>query len=128
MSEDDFVIYKYTRAEAIEDGVLIDQPLTGLAHQYGINFHCAMSQALYALIKPPGTGEEVTKEIEWRMWDMLTMFRDAVWYDQNKSHQLTFVFGLTKRPGQFEEITVKAVCGPGDDETPVLTFMLPDED
>ena len=47
--------------------------------------------------------------------------------EQGRGGMLTAVpaLGAERWP---KEVTLKAVCGPGDDRKPVITVMLPEED
>lgn len=44
------VIHAYTRAQAIEDGVLVD--LSGLASEAGFRWPLAVTQAVWAVVEP----------------------------------------------------------------------------
>ena len=123
--DDAEVIYAYTRAQALEDGVLIDVSET--AKEAGIKFSVALTATVYGqyVEVPEGvTGQDETG----RLWDILWMFRCAA----AKVDGSTLLFKLHVRndnqDGTPPLVTLKAECGPGDDVEPVITIMLPEED
>jgi hypothetical protein len=62
------------------------------------------------------------------LWDVLHMFRLAA----RHADESLIMFRLHVRNDNRERtpplVTLKAICGPGDDPAPVITIMLPDED
>lgn len=143
MLENAFVISSYSRAEAIEDGTLVD--VSTVAREAGIKFPVALSRAVWeAYVKVP-EGVEAQDEAG-RLWDVLWMLRasirksggsDAVLYklyvatpdrgDWRSNEQLPERgTGLSRATHRL--VTLKALCHPGDDPEPVITIMLPDED
>jgi hypothetical protein len=125
--DDAEVIYAYTRAQAIEDGVLID--VTETAKEAGVKFPVAMTSAVWGkyVEVPEGVNHQDERG---RLWDIVWMFRHAA---HNFSGDTLF-YKLYVRNHNRERldsrdlITLKAVCGPGDTPEPVITIMLPDED
>ncbi len=120
------VIYAYTRAQAIEDGELVDASET--AREAGIRFPVAMTRTVWG--KYVEVPEGVTCQDErGRLWDILWMLRCNA-----RRGGDTLFFKLYVRNHNRERldrrdlVTLKAVCGPGDDAQPVITIMLPDED
>ena len=138
------MIYSYTRAQAIEDGVLVDlsdpsftfRPGLNILKEAGIKFPVAMTSAAFARViqdsdepLPPG------QDVSGRLWDVLTMFKfyarknggDTILFPvcvQNWVH----VKGKRTERARQENVQLKAICGPGDTAEPVITIMLPDED
>ena len=121
------VIYSCTRAQALEDGVLVD--VSEMAKEAGIKFPVALTATVYGkyVEVPDGvTGQDETG----RLWDILWMFRCAA----SRCQGDTLQFQLYVRSHNRERldhrdlVTLKAVCGPGDQGEPVITIMLPDED
>ena len=134
------VIYAYTRAQAIEDGVLID--VTETAREAGIKFPTVLTSAVWAdYVAVPDEFKGHQDEMG-RLWDVLWMFSCAVrsgritgdtgtfeviiakpdkgdWRDNEKAHE----GNRTQRL-----VTLKAVCGPSDDGSPCITIMRPEED
>jgi hypothetical protein len=134
------VIHAYTRAQAIEDGVLVDlnqKPtaqdkditnLDAILREAGIIYPCAMTETAFMEWLNPG--EQDVKDgqsIAGRLWDMLTIFKSAVNRSRGPLDIIRFRFIVWKN-GRQRNADLKAICGPGDTAAPVITFMLPDED
>jgi len=121
------VISSYSRAQAIEDGVLVDVSAT--AKEAGIKFPVALTSTVWGQYVEVPEGVSCQDETG-RLWDILWMFRCAA----AKFDGSTLLFKLYVRNHNRERlnsrdlVTLKAVCGPGDDGEPVVTIMLPDED
>ena len=134
------VIYAYTRAQAIEDGVLID--VTATAREAGVKFPTALTSAVWADYVSVPTELNGQQDEMGRLWDVLWMFSCAVrcgkvvgpigtfeviiakpdkgdWRGNEKAHK----GNRTQRL-----VTLKAVCGPTDDGSPCITIMRPEED
>jgi hypothetical protein len=143
------VIHSYSRAQAIEDGVLVDlmqgpnpespdnDDLGALVREAGFKFPLAMTTAAFvAAVGPidgemsPGNGQSVTG----RLWDVLSLLRFAIKRSAS-TDQTNFTVRVWKKKG-FEGATrtgiglvhLKSICGPGDTAEPVITIMLPNED
>ena len=120
------VISVYTRAQALEDGVLVD--VSEMAKEAGIKFPVALTRTVYGqYVEVP---EGVTCQDEsGRLWDILWMFRCAA--AQFRGDTLLFKFYVRNQNRELDRrdlVTLKAICGPGDDAEPVITIMLPEED
>jgi hypothetical protein len=114
-------IYTYTRAQAIEDGVLVDVSET--AREAGLKYPVAMTRAVWCdyVEIPEGVKGQDEKG---RLWDILWMLRVAVGRGGSEiRYQL-----LVRQKGGLRRVTLKAICGPGDDASPVITIMKPEED
>lgn len=116
-------IYRYTREQAIEDGVLID--VTEVAKEAGVAFPTALTHAVWhsMVVVPEGVS---CQDEAGRLWDILWMFRMAA--RDNSGSELRFSLLVRNTNDAPEEVTLKALCGPGDDAEPVITIMLPEED
>jgi hypothetical protein len=125
MFEEADLIYRYTRADAIRDGVLIDVSAT--AKEAGFKWPVALTAAVWAkcVEVPPGVA---CQDEAGRLWDVLWMLRLAA----RQSNGRVLLFGVHVRNDDSEGtpplMSLKAECGPGDDGEPVLTVMMPDED
>lgn len=120
----DNLIFAYTRAQAIEDGVLID--VSQVAKEAGIKFPTAVTAAVWAdFVKVPD-GMEHCQDESGRLWDILWMFRFQM--AKCKGSELRFKFSVQNDDRGPREVCLKAVCGPGDTPEPVITIMRPDED
>jgi hypothetical protein len=123
--DDAELIYSYSRADALADGVLIDVSET--AHEAGIRFPVALTAAAWeqCVAVPPGVeGQDEAG----RLWDVLWMLALAA----RKADGSTLLFSLhvrdDNRDGTPPLVTLKALCGPGDHGEPVITVMMPEED
>jgi hypothetical protein len=125
LSEQFDVIYSYTRANAIEDGVLVDVSAT--AKEAGINFPVALTSTVWDLyIVPSVKLEGHGQSIAGRLWDLLWMFRvNALRTNSSLLFYSCMFLNENEKP---EEVKFKALCGPGDNCEPVITIMLPAED
>ena len=129
------VISRYTRAQAIEDGVLID--VTETACQAGIKYPAALTTAVYdEYVVVPKALKGIQDEAG-RLFDILWMYAWAVRIGEISGNQglftVSFLMYETKSISEQarvrqETITLKAVCGPNDDGSPCITIMRPDED
>ena len=122
------VVYSYTRAQAIEDGVLIDATIGDLAEVTRQHFKhpVAMTEAVYHLIR---RAVEHPKHLnDWRgVWhDILWMSRKNI---IRRFDATCHLFQVTiTGTGRRNLHTLKAMCHPGDNAEPVITIMLPEED
>jgi hypothetical protein len=121
------VIYAYTRADALRDGVLID--LTKLAREAGFRVPLAVTEAVYKdYLDPSQALADEGQSLQGRAWDLLhVLYLAAAVNPDRDTIYFKVLFVLT--PGcPPEPVELKAICGPGDDGEPVLTVLLPDED
>jgi len=134
------VIYAYTRAQAIEDGVLIDVSET--AKEAGIKFPTALTSAVWAdYVAVPAELKGQQDEMG-RLWDILWMFSCAVRGGRISGLIGTFEVIIAKPDkGDWRSnekihggnrgqrlVTLKVVCGPSDDGSPCISIMRPEED
>jgi hypothetical protein len=117
------IISRYSRADALRDGTLIDA--TAIAREAGIRYPTALTRAAWERCVTVPAGIEAQDEAG-RLWDFVGMLRLAL----SKAAGDTVRYRLhvhndNRRP---KPVTLKAVYGPGDDAELVITVMLPDED
>ena len=118
-------IYSYSRAQAIEDGVLVD--VTERAGEAGIKFPTALTSELWhRYIVPSEELEDYGQSIDGRLWDLLCLFR--LYARKCSSSVLYFEVYFQMPDEELAPVKVKSVCGPGDSAEPVITIMLPWED
>lgn len=134
------VIYAYTRAQAIEDGVLVN--VTDTAREAGVKFPTALTRAVWAdYVEVP---EELKGQQDepGRLWDLLWMFSVAVRAGHIQGDIGTFEVIFAKpdkgdwrgneKPHKGDRtqrlVTLKAVCGRSDGGSPCVTIMRPEED
>lgn len=123
------VISSYSRAQAIEDGVLVN--ISPMAREAGIKFPVAMTSASYAKCVALPEDYKGEQDINGRLWDVVWMLLTKIRTSRGGSDLLFKLHVKDVTPGQrgrLELVTLRAVCGPGDDAEPVITIMLPEED
>ena len=121
MLTDDDLIYSYTRAEALADGVLVD--VSERAQRAGIKYPTACTAGVWALIDCLPASETDTLagivrdvRVEEVLRAMLTAIRRGGACGTDR-----VVFAALGA-------SLWAQCGPGDTEAPVITIMLEGED
>lgn len=117
------VISSYSRAQAIEDGVLVD--VSSVAQEAGVRVPVALTRAVwdrYVTVPPKARGQDEAG----RLWDVLSMLRFAIKGGRDSS-ELRYSLIVHTAKGR-RRIILKSICGPGDDAEPVITIMLPEED
>ena len=122
------VISSYSRAQAIEDGVLVD--VTDMAKAYGFKPGVAVSTAVWSTFIKPGIEAmpegEAAEAINKRLADLVfaVRVRIAVLEEAAKTDRVT----LNHFSPSGERVEIWAHCGPGDNAEPVITIMLIGED
>lgn len=120
------IIHAYTRAQALEDGVLVD--LTDLAREAGFRLPVAVTPGVWAVLNPTKELEEAGQDMTGRAWDMLTILRHSI-RGASATDEIRFAPLFMREPGEkVEPVEMWAKCGPGDDAEPVITVMLKGED
>jgi hypothetical protein len=124
------VIFSYTREQAIEDGVLVD--LTEWAKETGFRIPVACTSAVWHqyIVPPEGTralGQSERGRGHDVLW-MLYVFIRASKRNGEGDDRLFYKVIFLQAPRRQETVTLKAICGPGDNGEPVITIMKPDED
>ena len=126
------VVFAYTRAQAIADGVLVDLTAAGsstgaLCRQAGFRYPVAMTNG--AFCEALGGESELPQgqSLGGRLWDVLMLLKAAIKAQKGPSDRTDFtvrVFDGVK----FRDVAMYGHCGPGDDGEPVITIMLDGED
>ena len=121
------VIYSYSRAQAIEDGVLIDmmqEEFREISRSH-YKFPIAITAAVFAIMEKAVTNPRCSNDYKGVWHDMLWMSRVM----KRKVDESTILFRVKiKGTGHKSLFDFKMVCGPGDNAKPVMTIMLPNED
>lgn len=129
------VISRYTRAQAIEDGMLVD--VTEMARQAGIKHPTAITASVFDDYVHVPKALEGMQDEQGRLWDILWMFAWHVRIGEINGNEgmfeVSFLTYEAKGPNDTaksrnETVMLKAVCGPNDDGSPCITIMKPDED
>jgi len=126
------VIYSYTRAQAIEDGVLVD---TGaMATEAGFKWTVALTSAAWAdcvAWTDADNENQCYQDQSGRLWDVLFMAAHTIRAATGSGDRMMFQLYRVPRNGDSTEaelVTLKLMVGPGDHGEPVMTILLPDED
>ena len=124
------VIFGYTRAQAISDGVLID--VSAMAKQAGFTGPVAMTSAAWSDCvewSDRDSNRQTYQDESGRLWDVLCMAHLAA----SRAQGGTIAFALLRVPrggkGHMpRKLTLHMHIGPGDAAEPVITVMMPGED
>lgn len=121
------IIHQYSRAMAIADGVLVD--VSEMAKEAGYKYPVAMTDTVWNKCVAVPSELKGEQDEDGRLWDLLWMSRFRKLIPGSEGTTVTFeVLVQTKPRRKPELVTLKAVCGPGDTASPVITFMMPQED
>jgi hypothetical protein len=118
------LIHSYSRAQALEDGALVD--VSPQAREVGIRFPLALTAAVWALLEPTPQDAAAGQSTRGRLHDLLWMTRLAIKRAASGDDQVA-VEMIVAREGRNTILRTRAVVGPGDQAEPVITVMLPDE-
>jgi hypothetical protein len=130
--DDAEILSRYTRAQALEDGILVDmtvEPFGSMAREAGLKWPIAMtSTAFHACV---AIDEEESKghssqDVKGRWWDCLMMLRRTRREVSPLEQRWKLIVQDPDGRSRLKEL--KCVSGPADDMSPCLTFMLPNED
>lgn len=124
------IIYGYSRAQAIADGVLVDVSTT--AREAGFTVPVAMTSAAWADFvewSDQDSSRQTHQDEAGRLWDVLWMSHLAARRAQGGTVAVQFYRvprgGKARMP---RKTTLHMNIGPGDEAEPVITLMLPNED
>ena len=126
------VISVYTRAQAIEDGILVDVSET--AHEAGFRIPVALTRAVWDRLVALPDGYCGFQDERGRLWDVLWMARHYALRASNSDRvtMCVLVRDIRKdlrdsnRPPR-RHFPIVAI-GAGDDGSPVITIMWPEDD
>lgn len=124
------VIIAYTRADAIEDGVLVD--VSHVAKDAGFKFHTVLTIGAWEECVAWRGGPE--QDEKGRLWDLLNVARNAMRAAKPGQDRANFKVSVLKpvangdKYGIAHDVDLYAHIGPGDTAEPVITIMLIGED
>ena len=121
------VIYAYTRAQAITDGVQVD--VTKTAQEAGIKFPMFLTRAVweaYVTVPPDVTGQDEAG----RLWDIVWMTRFGIIRCRPGVDRIPVAMYVRNDNTRAKLVKLIATCGALDidDPQPAITVMMPDED
>ena len=121
------VIYSYTRAQAVADGVQVE--VTKTAKEAGISFPVFLTRGVFdRYVTVP---EGVTAQDEaGRLWDVVWMLRFAILRSRPGVQRIPVALYVRNDDRAARLVKLIATCGPLDidEPQPAITVMLPDED
>lgn len=119
------IIYRYTRRQALEDGVLVD--VSAMAQEAGIKYPTAVTARVWhELVVPNDEQKSWGQDQSGRLWDVLYMF--AFNARKFSGNLLEYEVLVVRNRVEPDTVKLKAICGPGDEAEPVITIMFPEED
>lgn len=121
------VVYSYTRAQAVADGVQVE--VSKVAAEAGIRFPVFLTRTVYdayVTVPPDVSGQDEAG----RLWDVVWMLRFAIQRTKRGVERLPFALYVRNDNRAAKLVKLIAVAGPLDidDPAPAITVMMPDED
>ncbi|MGE4164306.1 MAG: DUF6573 family protein [Vicinamibacterales bacterium] len=124
MFENADLISVYTRAQAIEDGVLVD--VSEWARACGFKLPVAVTRAVWdRCIEVPKSRKRIESEHA-RARDVLFVLFMCIRRTPN-TDRINYQIRCSVKEGR-RIVRLKALLGAGDDGRPVVTILLPEED
>ncbi len=125
------VIYSYTRAQALEDGYLVD--VSEMAREAGLKVNTALTRAVWddcVEWDDDDSKRQTHQDQDGRLWDVLFMASMAARTNPNSSQILYQLYRVPRggRGTRAKLVKLKLHIGPGDQGEPVITIMMPNED
>lgn len=125
--DDADLLSTYPRAQALEDGVLVD--LTPLAREAGFRFSLAVTQGVWALLEPGPALKAEGQDWQGRAWDLLMILKLAIRRAPTGADRVEFAPLFVLEPGgRPAPVRLWSLVGPGDAGEPVITVLLEGED
>jgi hypothetical protein len=121
------VIYSYTRAQAVADGVQVE--VTKTAQEAGIKFPMFLTRAVfdnYVAVPEGVTGQDEAG----RLWDVVWLTRFAIIRARPGVDRLPVALYIRNDNHRAKLVKLIATCGPldMDDPQPAITVMMPEEE
>ena len=115
------VIDTYTRAEAIDDGTLIDVSKHAAGY---FKFPVAVTQNVWSTIQQAVNNKKHCNDLEGVLHDVFYMAQLAS--KTSEGDMIKFTVIITGA-GRKKYHNLWAICGPGDNAEPVITIMYPED-
>jgi hypothetical protein len=121
------IIYAYTRAQAVADGVQVE--VSKVALEAGIRFPVFLTRTVYdayVTVPPDVSGQDEAG----RLWDIVWMTRFAILRARPGADRIPVALYVRNDNRAARLVKLIATCGPLDidDPAPAITVMMPDED
>lgn len=120
-------IHTYTRAQAIEDGILVD--VSELAREAGFRLPVAVTRAVWEDCVAWAGNQRVQQDETGRLYDVLWMASLAA--RRGQGSRVTFKVYRVPNDGRSRQaklVFLDMHIGPGDSADPVITITMPRED
>ena len=119
------LVHTYTRAEALEDGILVDLNQFIPVNESGYKYPVACTRTVWEIIEKAVKNKKHGNDHKGIIWDILNMSR----MNQKKRWETGALFQVLITGAAHRTIFMfKIECEAGDDLAPVFTISLPDED
>jgi hypothetical protein len=122
---DSAYIYTYTRANALEDGMLHDVNKFIPVEESGYKYPIACTAAVMAIVEKAVDNKRYLQDYPGIFWDILHMSRYAI---VKKTADTIWFNVIIKGAARKSIYVLKMMVHGGDSGEPVMTIMLPDED
>ena len=121
------VIYAYTRAQAVADGLQIE--VTKTAKEAGISFPVFLTRTVFDAYVAVPEGVQGQDEAG-RLWDVCWMLRFAILRSRSHGDRVPVALYVRNDNHRAKLVKLIAQCGPldMDDPSPAITVMLPEDD
>ncbi len=126
------VISVYTRAQAIEDGVLVD--VSEVAREAGFKVPVAVTNAVWedCCEWDERDAKRHYQDVSGRLWDVVSLAFWAIRRMPESAGSEPLFYRISRIPrvgcGRKRNVILKLVSGPGDNGEHVITIMQPHED
>ena len=121
------VIYTYTRAQALADGVLVD--VSEMAREAGFRHPTVITADLHAALTPNARERSYGQSFEGRLWDVLFLAvvaaQRTIWASQTAFHVRLAICPVNRGRLRRQSLHLWLVIGPGDNFEPVITIGFP---
>jgi hypothetical protein len=111
------VVYSYTRAQALEDGVLVD--VSTVAKEAGWKYPVALTAALWSVVETIPSNHSY-QDVQGRLWDVVYMA--SLMARRSQGSRFVFELILHREGSRKKYVQLVADCGPGDQGEPVVTI------
>jgi hypothetical protein len=123
------MIYTYTRAQAIQDGVLVD--VTETSKEVGFKLPVAVTEALHNRLAPTKADASLGQDYDGRLWNVLWLAAFTIKLADPGTDTVTFTVALQEADAKSgrplnTDLRLRAICGPGDEGEPVVTIGFPE--
>ena len=121
--KDEVIIYSYSRAQALEDGVLVD--VSELAEEVGFKCPVAVTSAVDVLLNDY---RHDGQDFQGRAWDLLMVLHFEITRTKNTDILYFAPYFNTSNHEETKPYKLWSKCGPGDNGEAVITIMFVGED